>query len=323
MNFTAPTESATRHFLNDGMAAHSIADQIVEARRCTVQMQNGFLYLDALASPATALLGYDRPAPEAIDKRGLMRTLSKLHREYKCVALDTGAEAMVPIAKQIAATIGGNGQGPRVVNAAAGEPEFIGGITIALEDETIGRSGAWLVSPAWRSKPDLIVLGSTLAAGESFGALLMSRRAVERGSSNLQIRAASVPAGIMALVQGVVVSVERQQLIEHGRDLAKYFSERMNAVQAACQQIAAIRFGVLSANVRFQPGTSAGQLKRKLCERGLLVGADEQNGLVIRPPLSTRPAEIDVISGVLRGVMHGVPATRISACCAACQDQAS
>lgn len=322
MHFTASTESATRHFLNDGMAAHSIANQIVEARRCTVQMQNGFLYLDALASPATALLGHDRPAPEAIDRPGLMQTLSKLHREYECVALDTGAEAMVPIAEQIAAAIGGNGHGPRVVNAASGEPEFIGGITISLEDETIGRSGAWLVSPAWRNKPDLIVLGSTLAAGESFGALLISRRTVDRGSLNSKVRAAPVPAEIMALVQGVVVSVERQQLIEHGRNLAKYFNERMNAAQAACKQIAAIRFGALSANVRLQPGTSAAQLKRRLCERGVLVGVDEENGLVIRPPLSMRLAEIDVISGVLRGIMHGALTTRISACCAACQDQA-
>jgi adenosylmethionine-8-amino-7-oxononanoate aminotransferase len=61
-------------------------------------------------------------------------------------------------------------------------------------------------------------------------------------------------------------------------------------------------------------------MKRKLCERGVLVELDADGGAVaIAPPLIIRPAEIDVIIGTVRGALHNIPVGRLGVCCAACE----
>lgn len=318
MNSTTTIAHTGRYFFVGNHAAHVGVAQIVEARRCTVQLPNGFLYLDACATAATALLGHDRPIPERTDRSRVVQTLSGLHPDYLCASIGTSVPAMTNLAQQIAAAKAGQEANIHIVNVAAGEPDLAGGAVIAVEDETIGRSGEWLASPYWRKPPALILLGSTIAAGKPFAALLMRRTAFD--AVGPVDTGAGMPAETLALVQRVIGTVKQQRLVELGRELMKYFRERLMRAADTCEKISDIHFGMLSARVYFR-GTTVTQVKRDLCERGVLVGGDDVGGMIISPPLATRPAEIDVISGALRGACLGLPTTRIAACCPGCESE--
>jgi len=325
MNFlesSAPGHNAPPPSVTDKFAGHSIDDQIVETRRCTVQMQNGFLYLDALASQATALLGHDRPAPAAATRATLMQSLAALHPDYDCAAICADLATALLAARKVASLIAGDSKSVRLLGAEGGEVGEQTGIAIAIENETVGRSGTWFASADWRVPPSFIVVGDVLAAGESFGAVFVERRLAFRIPAGSMAGVALPDDRTIALVQAVIDAVQEQQLIRKTKDLAAYFHNRLESVQSSCQDIAEIQVAGLSAKIRLNPGMTAAQLKRRLCERGVLVGVDDRGALLIRPPLATRLAEIDVISGVLRGALLGTATARSAACCASCQGEA-
>ncbi len=143
------------------------AEHPVDARRCTVQLSTGRLYLDALATPATALLGHDLPPTPAVDPATVLRMLSSLTPGYVCLAVTQSFAA----AADLAAQLGDNGSLVEI-NAMAGEPVIAGRPLVAFENETLGRTGRWLASSAWKHAPDMIVVGEALALGSPFGAVL-------------------------------------------------------------------------------------------------------------------------------------------------------
>lgn len=306
---------------HDAVLDHRVADEIVEARRCTVQMQNGFLYLDALASPATALLGHDLPAPAAADRDALLQTLSGLHADYECLAVcETVADALA-LARNAGAGVAAD---TKTVHLATTEDDALkgeAGVVVAIETESLGRQGAWFASPCWQVRPSLIVAGNALAAGKDFGAVFVDRKFASQVTPAATAGFSPPPDEIVALVQSVVDAVEAQHIVAGMTALAGYFRERMESVQASCNDIAEMQFAGLSVRISLNANVPALQLKRRLCERGLLVGVDHRSRIVIRPPLAIRPAEIDVISGVLRGALLGTVTARAPVCCAACQSE--
>jgi len=306
---------------HDAVLKHHETEEIVEARRCTVQMPNGFLYLDVLASPATELLGHDVPEPAAADRDGLLQTLSRLHTGYECLAVcETIADALA-LAHDVGASVAAN---TKSVHLAATEDDALkreGDIVIAIEIESLGRQGAWFASPSWRVHPSLIIAGNALAAGKDFGAVFIDRKLVPQVAPAATAGFSPPPDDTVALVQSVVDAVETQHLLAGMPKLASYFRKRLESVQVSCTDIAEMHFSGLGVRIRLNPEVSALKLKRKLCERGLLVGVDHRSRIVILPPLAIRPAEIDVISGVLRGALLGTVTVRAPVCCAACQRQ--
>jgi len=318
---SATGRSGSLPFIADKFSGHSIDDQIVETRRCTVQMQNGFLYLDVLASHATALLGHDRPEPETANRGALIKSLARLHADYDCLAVCADAVEALLLAKKIGSVIAGDAQSVRVIGAEAGEPENAPGIVVAVESETVGRSGVWLASAEWRNPPSFIIAGNVLAAGEPFGALFVERRIASRIPANSVSGFTPPSDATIALVQATIDAVSAQRLVEKAKDLAAYFHNRLESVRASCSDIAEIQVAGLSARIRLNGDLTAAQLKRRLCERGMLAGVDDRGWLLIRPPLAIRLAEIDVISGVLRGALLGTAMARTAACCAACETE--
>jgi 4-aminobutyrate aminotransferase-like enzyme len=287
------------------------ADDIVDARGSTVQLANGYLYLDAAADPARALVGYDAPAPVEADERVVAAALEGLAQSHRCVALADGLDAATRIAT------GMTGRNAVVVDALFGEPRATSQPIVAVEHRSLGRSGAWLASSSWKQKPDLVVIGETIAAGEAFAAVLGPAGAGPPESPSLGTGGAPHPE-ILGRVAAVIETVKAENLLANAARLGAYLIERLESVRAGTDDIAAIGALPFGATLTFRSRSAAG-MKRKLCERGVLVGLDSDNRLVILPPLVMRPAEVDVITGALRGALHDVPTWRPSACCPACQ----
>lgn len=285
----------------------------LEARRCTVQLSTGRLYLDAVASPATALLGHDLPPTPVIDAPTVERMLSSLAPGYACVAMKSSFATAAELAVRLARSSAGAEGRVVEINAFEGEPAGSVAILVAYENETLGRTGRWLASAGWKRTPDLVVVGDALALDFPFGAVL----ARDAHSSKHDADSAS-----LARVAAAIAAVESQGLLQQGGEVAEYLRARLFSVRESCPEIQSVESSGLSIRVTFTAQLSASQIRRRMCERGVLVGVDSAGRLAVDPPLPLRIAEADVIIGALRGSLLDLPMVSASACCAACEDAA-
>ena len=308
------TAEAAKRFLA-GQGIHHPLD----ARRCTVQLSTGRLYLDVVASPATALLGHDLPPMPAADAPTVQQMLSSLATGYVCRGMMENSSAAADLAVQMAPlAAGGDG---RIVetNSLDGEPSSGSDFLIVHENETLGRSGHWLASSAWRRAPELVVVGEVIALGHPFGAVL-ARSDLAWNVEFVRGGAAPAPnSATLARVAAAITTVASEGLLQHGRDLADYLMGRLDAMRSHCPQIESLEAGGLAVRIAFTPPLGATEVRRRMCERGVLAGVDRAGRLAIDPPLPLRIAEADVITGALRGALLDLPLVGAPACCPACK----
>jgi len=262
------------------------------------------------------------------------RALSSLAPGYSCVVTAPSfADAADLVASLCCSAAGTNGRLAEI-NALSGEPTAVDGLLVVNENETLGRTGRWLASSAWGRAPDVVVVGEALALGEPFGAVLV--RDGFAVSASRVIRSAAPAA--LARVAAAIATVESEGLLRQGAEVADYLMARLQLMRDSCPQIASVDGTGLSIRITFappanesrsknsgkndrlKPGLLAAQIRRGMCERGVLVGVDGAGRLVVDPPLPLRIAEVDVITGALRGALLGLPTVSASACCAACRD---
>ena len=285
----------------------------IDARRCTVQLSTGLLYLDAAAQPATALLGHDVPRETRSDAKSADALLSSLAPSYRCVAVARDFPSAVTAAETL---LRARGVAVERLDAAFGEPPQAPGALVAIENETLARRGVWLASALWRRAPDVIAVGDALSQGLPFGAVLAR---AEIAAEMPQPAVYDESNGAIARAVAVIGAVQAGGLIEDGRRAAGHLAERLRAAQSVCPEIERVEVAGLSACVTLAKPLTAARIRRAMCERGVLVGVDDVGRLVIDPPLCIRVAEIDVIAGALRAAVLGLPISGVSACCAACR----
>jgi acetylornithine/succinyldiaminopimelate/putrescine aminotransferase len=167
-------------------------------------------------------------------------------------------------------------------------------------------------------RPDIVLLGETLSAGRPFGAVLVSESITDRlAALRLQDLSPVADNYTLGRVAGVISTLTDQGLIADRPPLMAYLRDRLQALRATCDGIASLHVSPVAIEVKLAPPFSATQIKRRLCERGVLVGL-HQDQIVIAPALPMRPAEVDVITGALRGALANTPTWRPPVCCAAC-----
>jgi hypothetical protein len=284
--------------------------EVVDARGSTVQLANGFLYLDAATAPARSLSGWDAAPSGEASAADVVRRLDAMDEAYRCIALATNCHAALAKARAALAI-------PLVaVDAMEGEPRTLGPVA-AIENLSLGRVGVWFASCVWGRRPEVVLVGESLAAGQPFAAALALRRCDRSGAQPPGDDAPAPSAlGAAAAMFDLLVGEGR---LDHARRVAAHLAERLQALEAdAGGEIAALEPMPFGARIAFRT-RSAAAIKRKMCERGVLVGL-EGDRLSIAPPLVFRPAEADVVTGAMRGALWNVPTWRPAACCAACEN---
>ena len=247
----------------------------------------------------------------ATDEMTAERMLSSLAPGYVCLAMKSSFAAAADFAARLGRSSAG-GEGCVIeINAADGEPAEGGEILVVHENETLGRSGRWIASAAWKRGPDFVVVGDALALGFPFGAVL--------GRGGPAVDHDADPASL-ARVAAAIAAVESEGLLQQGREVAEYLGARLLCVGESCPQIESVEGSGLSFRLRFAPPLSAMQIRRRMCERGVLVGIDAAGRLAIDPPLALRIAEADVITGALRGSILDLPMVSASASCGGCEE---
>jgi hypothetical protein len=283
--------------------------EVVDARGSTVQLANGFLYLDAATAPARSLNGWDAAPGAEASAADVVRRLDAMDEAYRCIALATHCDAALVKARAALAI-------PLVaVDAMEGDPTAIGPFA-AIENLSLGRAGGWFASRVWGRRPEVVLVGESLAGGLPFAAALALRRGDLSGAPPADDDALAPSAlAAAAAMYDLLVGEER---LDHARCVAAHLTERLQALEAdAGGEIAALESMPFGARIGFRT-RSAAAIKRKMCERGVLVGL-EGDRLSIAPPLVFRPAEVDVVTGAMRGALWNVPTWRPAACCAACE----
>lgn len=293
----------------------SAPTDFVDARRCTVQLKNGHLYLDAIVAPSRSLIGYDDPRPTQISVAETVALIDAMSMRHCCVALTSSHDEALRIAEEILSRASEEKAPIIVVPAERGELERADGLLVAFENGSLGRSGRWLASTGWLRSPDAIVIGDALAAGAPFAAVLVDHRYCDANLPPLRFKSCS--AGSLARVGAVIKTVQDEQLLECAPILDRYLRDRMESVLATNGVFGVIEFSSLRVVITMKTQIAGARLKRRLCERGVLVGLDDENRVVIAPPLVIRPAEIDVITGALRAAASDRP-WRPALCCPAC-----
>lgn len=278
-----------------------------------MQLENGHLYLDAVGAPAQALLGYDRPEASGLSTAEAVALIERMADGYRCVAIAATHAEAIAAATAIARKRHGD-VAIRIADGADEEPAALhDAVLIAVENRSLGRSGRWLRSEDWNRRPELVIVGDALAGGEPFAAVLARRPMPDAPPAVIRCDAAVV-ARAGATIQAVIT----ERLLDRAPLVDRHFRERLESVRASCPKISALDFFPLGATIALPAPAEAARLKRRLCERGVLVGLDEQHRIVIAPPLVIRPAEIDVISGALRAALTN-RRWRPSICCPDCQ----
>jgi acetylornithine/succinyldiaminopimelate/putrescine aminotransferase len=308
-----------------GHSSSATAEIPVEARRCTVQLSTGRLYLDAAATAATALFGHDSPSQIlTADAAAVQQMLSSLAAGYVCIAMTSCFISAANLAGQLAGVLAGLSGRVLEMDAIDGEGKrHTSGdlFVVAYENETLARTGRWLASAAWHRPPDLIVLGDALSRGSPFGAVLARESLAAKlnfTGKGAGIATESADSASLARVAAAVTMVEGEGLLPHGREVADYLMNRLTAVRDSCPQFESICATGLAFRIALAPPFTAPQIRRRMCERGVLVAVDDQSRLAINPPLPLRIAEADVITGTLRGALLDSPMPSAPACCAAC-----
>jgi len=265
-----------------------------------------------VASSATALLGHDLPPMPATDELTVERMVSSLAPGYVCLGMKSSFAAAADLAARFGRSAAGAEGRVVEVNALHGDPAGSADVLVVHENETLGRSGRWLACAAWKQIPDLVVVGDALALGFPFGAVLA--RGGHAASHDAEL-------GTLARVAAAIAAVESEGLLQQGREVAEYLMARLLSVRDSCPQIESVEGLGLSFRIAFTPPLAATQIRRRMCERGVLVGVDGAGRLAIDPPLALRIAEADVITGALRGSIRDLPMVSASACCATCESE--
>ena len=293
----------------------SVPFNFIDARRCTVQLKNGHLYLDAIVAPARSLIGYDEPRSAQISAAETVALIDAMSVRHRCVALTASHDDALKLAEEILTR--GSGEKTPITFAPAerGEPEGADGPLVAFENASLGRTGHWLASAAWARLPDVIIIGDALAGGAPFAAVLADQRYCDANLPALRFKSCSAES--LARVGAVMTTIRDEELLEYAPILDHYLRDRLESVLATNGAFGAVEFSPLRAVITMPTQVAAARLKRRLCERGVLVGLDEQSRVVIAPPLVIRPAEIDVISGALRAAAVDRP-WRPALCCPVC-----
>jgi acetylornithine/succinyldiaminopimelate/putrescine aminotransferase len=307
------------HFQSDattsGTPRSSVPLNVIDARRCTVQLENGHLYLDAIVAPARSLIGYDEPRSAQMSAAETVALIDAMSVRHRCVALTASHDDALKHAEVILTRGSEKKPAITVIPAERGEPQGAAELLVAFENASLGRCGRWLASAGWAQVPDVIVIGDALAGGAPFAAVLADQRYCDANLPALRFNSCSAQS--LARVGAVMTTIRDEELLEYAPALDHYLRDRLESVLATNGTFGVVEFSPLRAVITMPTQVAAARLKRRLCERGVLVGLDEQSRIVIAPPLVIRPAEIDVISGALRAAAVDRP-WRPALCCPAC-----
>jgi 4-aminobutyrate aminotransferase-like enzyme len=184
--------------------------------------------------------------------------------------------------------------------AAVDEIHAAGGVFIADEVQPgFGRTGEAM----WGFQrhgvvPDLVTMGKPMGNGHPVAAVLA--RSDVMGPFAAQRRYFNTFGGntvSCAVALAVLEVIEREGLIENARVMGAYLQDGLRAIATRQSEVREVRGAGLFVGVQMSSPELASRIVNGLRGEGVLIGSAGRNNdvLKIRPPLTIRRAEVDVL----------------------------
>jgi 4-aminobutyrate aminotransferase-like enzyme len=173
-----------------------------------------------------------------------------------------------------------------------------------------GRMGEWFAADLYGVAPDIMVVGKGLGGGFPISAILVSERLKGFKPGDHSFTHAHFPPSMVAALATIDV-MEDEGLIERSREMGRYFTTRLGAMQERHALIGDIRGPGLMIGIELvrdrvtkEPARSeASWLVNEGIRRGVIFGEAKYLGLgnivKIKPPFVITEAEADRVLAVL------------------------
>lgn len=196
--------------------------------------------------------------------------------------------------------------------------EFLKGIRKVCDEKDIllildeiqcgmGRTGEMFACEAYDVQPDIMTVAKALGCGVPVGAFLLNEKTA---------KASLVPGDhgttyggnpfATAAVSCVLDIFEKDQIVEHVREIAPYFEQKLDALVAEHDCLTARRGRGLMQGIVVGNGVTPGQIILEAQKEGLLVISAGSDVLRLVPPLVIEEKHIDEMAEKLSRAIAGV-----------------
>ncbi len=193
---------------------------------------------------------------------------------------------------------------PEYYSAVRAACDKYGALMIADEIQTgVGRTGAFLASPALGAKPDIAVLAKSLGGGVPIGAFLAQGKAAKAfepgdhgstfGGNHLACSAAYY----------VVEKISATNMLSCISEIGAYFKDRLLALKSGCQAVKDVRGKGLMLGIEIAADIPAKDIQQKLLEAGFVAATAGGNVLRFYPPYIIQRCDIDSLIDALKSVL--------------------
>jgi 4-aminobutyrate aminotransferase-like enzyme len=193
----------------------------------------------------------------------------------------------------------------------------IGALLIYDEIQTYIRIGEWFAAGYYDVEPDIIVLGKAIGGGLPLAAIIIHDRLKGfemSAAEELHTFANNSAAQVTALKQ--IEIVQRDNLLEHTREIGGYLGNRLNTMKKKHPQIGDVRQVGLHIGVEMiEPDTGkclnpekAEKIRSTAMAKGMILGTGgyRKHLLKIKPPLILNQREADEILSIFDATLEDV-----------------
>lgn len=193
---------------------------------------------------------------------------------------------------------------PEYFSAVRAACDKHGALMIADEIQTgVGRTGAFLASPALGAKPDVVVLAKSLGAGVPIGAFLAQGKAAKAfepgdhgstfGGNHLACSAAYY----------VIEKLATTNLLSLISDTGAYFKDRLIALKSSCPPVTDVRGKGLMLGIELEESVPAKDVQGKLLDAGFVAATAGGNVVRFYPPYVIQRRHIDSLIEALKSIL--------------------
>jgi acetylornithine/N-succinyldiaminopimelate aminotransferase len=179
-----------------------------------------------------------------------------------------------------------------------------GALMIADEIQTgVGRTGAFLASPALGAKPDAVVLAKSLGGGVPIGAFLArgkAAKAFEPGDHGSTFGGNHLACSAAYYVVKMLASTN---LLSRISEIGAYFKDRLMALKNGCSAVTDVRGKGLMIGIELDAETPAASIQQKLLEAGFVTATAGGNVLRFYPPYVIKRSHIDSLIEALASIL--------------------
>ena len=169
----------------------------------------------------------------------------------------------------------------------------------------LGRTGKYFAYQHYGITPDIVTVAKPLAAGLPLGAILTTNRVASGMHPGLH--GTTFGGGPLACAVAIEFLQTVDGLKSHINEIAKYFRQRLEELQAKHGSIREVRGMGLMLGIEIDSADTAKAVLQQLLDRGILINRTHETVLRFLPPYIIQKKHVDQVTRALDAALASVP----------------